>query len=113
MSDREIDQQLVERATRRQAGIRTACRQVSAQARPAALALHPGWAEVEDVTQEAFIKAYRALPSFRGRARSTPGSTGSASYRQEHLVAQAAGADHDGFDSETRRTSRTANSSGT
>ena len=23
-------------------------------------------AEVEDVTQEAFIKAYRALPSFRG-----------------------------------------------
>lgn len=34
-------------------------------------------AEVEDVAQEAFIKAYRALPQFRGRAPFTPGCIGS------------------------------------
>lgn len=29
--------------------------------------------EIEDVAQEAFIKAYRALPQFRGKALFTPG----------------------------------------
>jgi RNA polymerase sigma-70 factor, ECF subfamily len=67
MGDREVDQQLVERAQRgdkrafellvakyqRKLG-RLLSRMVRDQA------------EVEDVTQEAFIKAYRALPSFRG-----------------------------------------------
>ena len=67
MGDREVDQQLVERAQRgdkrafellvlkyqRKLG-RLLSRFVRDQA------------EVEDVTQEAFIKAYRALPSFRG-----------------------------------------------
>ena len=33
--------------------------------------------EVEDVTQEAFIKAYRASRVFAARARSIPGCTGS------------------------------------
>jgi len=28
--------------------------------------VHPDSTEVEDVAQETFIKAYRALPSFRG-----------------------------------------------
>ena len=67
MSDREVDQQLVERA---QLGDKKAfdllvgkyqrklARLLSRFIRDAA--------EVEDVTQEAFIKAYRALPTFRG-----------------------------------------------
>ncbi|HXZ96826.1 MAG TPA: RNA polymerase sigma factor RpoE [Burkholderiales bacterium] len=67
MGDREIDQQLVERA---QHGDKHAFellvikyqrklgRLLSRFIRDAA--------EIEDVTQEAFIKAYRALPSFRG-----------------------------------------------
>jgi len=39
-------------------------------------------AEAEDVTQDAFIKAYRALPAFRGTAPSTRGSTASPSTRR-------------------------------
>ena len=67
MSEREVDQQLVERAQRgdKQAfGLlvskyqRKLIRLLSRFIRDAN--------EVEDVTQEAFIKAYRALPSFRG-----------------------------------------------
>jgi RNA polymerase sigma-70 factor (ECF subfamily) len=67
MGDREIDQQLVERAQRgdkRAFGLlvdkyqRKLARLLSRFVRDSA--------EVEDVTQEAFIKAYRALPNFRG-----------------------------------------------
>jgi len=67
MSERELDQQLVERAQRGDKRAfellvekyqRRLARLVSRLVRD------PG--EVEDVTQEAFIKAYRALPSFRG-----------------------------------------------
>jgi RNA polymerase sigma-70 factor (ECF subfamily) len=67
MSDREVDQQLVERAQRgdKQAfGLlvtkyeRKLWRLLSRFIRDPA--------EVEDVAQESFIKAYRALPSFRG-----------------------------------------------
>jgi len=67
MSEREIDRQLVERAQRgdKQAFAllvekyqRKLARLLSRFIRDAA--------EVEDVTQEAFIKAYRALPAFRG-----------------------------------------------
>ena len=67
MSEREIDQQLVERA---QGGDKRAFELlVEKYQRKLARLLSrlirdPG--EVEDVTQEAFIKAYRALPSFRG-----------------------------------------------
>src|SRR5437660_1271948 len=67
MGDREIDQQLVERAQR---GDRRAFELLVAkyQRKLARLLsrLVRDPAEVEDVTQEAFIKAYRALPSFRG-----------------------------------------------
>ena len=67
MGDREIDQQLVERAQRGDKRAfellvlkyqRKLGRLLSRFVRDAA--------EVEDVSQEAFIKAYRALPSFRG-----------------------------------------------
>ncbi len=67
MSDREVDQQLVERAQRGDKKAfellvvkyqRKLARLLSRFIRDAS--------EVEDVTQEAFIKAYRALPSFRG-----------------------------------------------
>ena len=67
MGDREVDHQLVERAQRgdKQAFEllvikyqRKLTRLLSRFIRDAS--------EVEDVTQEAFIKAYRALPSFRG-----------------------------------------------
>jgi len=67
VSEREIDQQLVERAQR---GDKSAFELLveKYQRRLARLVSRlirdPG--EVEDVTQEAFIKAYRALPSFRG-----------------------------------------------
>jgi RNA polymerase sigma-70 factor (ECF subfamily) len=69
MSEREVDRQLVERAQRgdkRAFGLlvekyhRKLARLVSRLVRD------PG--EVEDVTQEAFVKAYRALPSFRGES---------------------------------------------
>lgn len=67
MGDREVDHQLVERAQRGDKHAfellvvkyqRKLARLLSRFIRDAA--------EVEDVTQEAFIKAYRALPSFRG-----------------------------------------------
>ena len=67
MSDREVDQQLVERAQRGDKHAfdllvikyqRKLGRLLSRFMRD------PG--EVEDVAQEAFLKAYRALPSFRG-----------------------------------------------
>jgi RNA polymerase sigma-70 factor (ECF subfamily) len=67
MGDREVDQQLVERAQRGDKRAfellvtkyqRKLGRLLSRMVRDPA--------EVEDVTQEAFIKAYRALPSFRG-----------------------------------------------
>jgi RNA polymerase sigma-70 factor (ECF subfamily) len=67
MSDREIDQQLVERAQR---GDKHAFELlVSKYQRKLGRLLSRfirDSTEVEDVTQEAFIKAYRALPSFRG-----------------------------------------------
>jgi len=67
MSDRESDQQLVERAQR---GDKHAFELlVSKYQRKLARLLSRfirDSAEVEDVTQEAFIKAYRALPTFRG-----------------------------------------------
>ncbi|OIR16181.1 ECF RNA polymerase sigma-E factor [mine drainage metagenome] len=67
MGDREVDQQLVERAQRGDKHAfellvakyqRRLGRLISRFVRNAS--------EVEDVTQDAFIKAYRALPSFRG-----------------------------------------------
>ncbi len=69
MSDREVDQQLVERAQRGDKHAyellvtkyqRRLARLISRFVRDSA--------EVEDVTQEAFIKAYRALPTFRGES---------------------------------------------
>ncbi len=67
MSDREIDQQLVERAQRgdkRAFGMLVAKYERKLSRLLSRLIRDP--AEIEDVTQEAFIKAYRALPAFRG-----------------------------------------------
>ena len=67
MADREVDQQLVERAQRgdkRAFELLVLKYQRKLGRLLARLVSDPG--EVEDVTQEAFIKAYRALPSFRG-----------------------------------------------
>jgi RNA polymerase sigma-70 factor, ECF subfamily len=67
MSDRELDQQLVERAQR---GDKHAFELLVAKYQRKLARLLSRFirdsTEVEDVTQEAFIKAYRALPSFRG-----------------------------------------------
>ena len=67
MGDREIDQQLVERAQR---GDKRAFELLVLKYQRKLGRLLSRFvrdpAEVEDVTQEAFIKAYRALPSFRG-----------------------------------------------
>ena len=69
MGDREVDQQLVERAQRgdkRAFELLVAKYQRKLGRLLSRLIRDP--AEVEDVTQEAFIKAYRALPSFRGES---------------------------------------------
>jgi RNA polymerase sigma-70 factor (ECF subfamily) len=69
MSDREIDQQLVERVQRGDKAAfdllvskyqRKIFRLLSRLIRDSA--------EIEDVAQEAFVKAYRALPNFRGES---------------------------------------------
>ena len=67
MTEREIDQQLVERAQRgdkRAFELLVEKYQRKLARLLSRLIRDPG--EVEDVTQEAFVKAYRALPSFRG-----------------------------------------------
>jgi RNA polymerase sigma-70 factor, ECF subfamily len=67
MSDREIDRQLV---TRAQGGDKRAFELLVEKYQRKLARLLSRFirdpAEVEDVTQEAFIKAYRALPAFRG-----------------------------------------------
>ncbi len=67
MADRDIDQQLVERA---QGGDKQAFDLLVSKYQRKLGRLLSRFirdpAEVEDVAQEAFIKAYRALPSFRG-----------------------------------------------
>ncbi len=67
MSERDIDRQLVARAQRgdkRAFELLVEKYQRKLARLLARLVRDPG--EVEDVTQEAFVKAYRALPSFRG-----------------------------------------------
>jgi RNA polymerase sigma-70 factor (ECF subfamily) len=67
VTEREVDQQLVERAQRgdkRAFELLVEKYQRKLARLVSRLVRDPG--EVEDVTQEAFIKAYRALPSFRG-----------------------------------------------
>lgn len=67
MGDREVDQLLVERAQR---GEKPAFELLVAKYQRKLIRLLSRFirdpTEVEDVAQEAFIKAYRALPSFRG-----------------------------------------------
>lgn len=67
MSEREVDQALVERA---QGGDQKAFDQLVSKYQRKLERLLSRYvrdaAEVEDVAQEAFIKAYRALPGFRG-----------------------------------------------
>jgi RNA polymerase sigma-70 factor, ECF subfamily len=67
MADRDVDQQLVERA---QAGDKQAFNLLVTKYQRKLGRLLSRFirdpAEVEDVAQEAFVKAYRALPSFRG-----------------------------------------------
>src|SRR6476469_2370343 len=69
VGDREVDQQLVERAQR---GDKRAFELLVAKYQRKLGRLLSRFvrdqAEVEDVTQEAFIKAYRALPGFRGES---------------------------------------------
>lgn len=69
MGDREIDQLLVERAQR---GEKTAFELLVVKYQRRLVRLLSRFirdpTEVEDVAQEAFIKAYRALPSFRGES---------------------------------------------
>jgi len=67
MSDRELDRQLVERAQRGDKhafGLLVTKYQRKLSRLLSRFVKDP--TEVEDVAQEAFIKAYRALPSFRG-----------------------------------------------
>lgn len=69
MSDREVDQQLVERVQR--GDKRAFDLLVNKYQRKLGRLLSRfirDPSEVEDVTQEAFIKAYRALPGFRGES---------------------------------------------
>lgn len=67
MSEREVDQQLVDRAQR---GDKHAFELLVAKYQRRLARLISRFVrdsvEIEDLTQEAFIKAYRALPTFRG-----------------------------------------------
>jgi RNA polymerase sigma-70 factor (ECF subfamily) len=67
MTDRDIDQQLVERVQR---GDKAAFDLLVAKYQRKIFRLLSrlirDQAEIEDIAQEAFIKAYRALPNFRG-----------------------------------------------
>ncbi|MFM9969695.1 MAG: RNA polymerase sigma factor RpoE [Burkholderiales bacterium] len=69
MRDRELDRQLVERAQR---GDKHAFELLVSKYQRRLLRLLSRYmrdsGEAEDVAQEAFIKAYRALPSFRGES---------------------------------------------
>ena len=69
MSEREIDQKLVELA---QSGDRrafdTLVSKYQRKLGRLVMRLVKDSAEAEDVVQEAFIKAYRALPTFRGES---------------------------------------------
>lgn len=69
MSDRDVDQQLVERAQR---GEKRAFDLLVAKYQRRLARLLSRFirdsSDVEDVTQEAFVKAYRSLPSFRGES---------------------------------------------
>ncbi|MCX7628160.1 MAG: RNA polymerase sigma factor RpoE [Methylophilaceae bacterium] len=69
MSERDVDQQLVERVQR---GDKQAYGLLVEKYRRKLARLLSRFirdpAEVEDVVQEAFIKAYRALPNFRGES---------------------------------------------
>ncbi|KMN33134.1 MULTISPECIES: RNA polymerase sigma factor RpoE [Chromobacterium] len=69
MSDRDLDQQLVERAQRgeKRAFDLLVAKYQRRLARLLSRFIRDG-ADIEDVTQEAFVKAYRALPSFRGES---------------------------------------------
>ena len=67
MSERDVDQQIVERVQRgdkRAFDLLVAKYQRKIFRLLSRLIRDPG--EIEDVAQEAFIKAYRALPNFRG-----------------------------------------------
>jgi RNA polymerase sigma-70 factor (ECF subfamily) len=69
VSERDIDRQLVERAQRgdkRAFGLLVEKYQRKLARLLSRLIRDPG--EVEDVAQETFVKAYRALPSFRGES---------------------------------------------
>ncbi|RFC35682.1 MAG: RNA polymerase, sigma-24 subunit, RpoE [Candidatus Nitrotoga sp. SPKER] len=69
MSEKEVDQQLVDRAQR---GDKHAFELLAAKYQRRLARLISRFVrdstEVEDVTQDAFIKAYRALPTFRGES---------------------------------------------
>lgn len=69
MSEREVDQQLVERVQR---GDKRAFELLVAKYQRKIFRLLSrlirDTGEIEDVAQEAFIKAYRALPNFRGES---------------------------------------------
>jgi RNA polymerase sigma-70 factor (ECF subfamily) len=69
MGEKEVDQQLVDRAQR---GDKHAFELLVAKYQRRLARLISRFVrdsvEVEDVTQEAFIKAYRALPTFRGES---------------------------------------------
>jgi RNA polymerase sigma-70 factor (ECF subfamily) len=69
MTEREIDQQLVERVQR---GDKAAFDLLVAKYQRKIFRLLSrlirDQAEIEDVAQEAFVKAYRALPNFRGES---------------------------------------------
>ena len=98
MSDREIDQQLVERVQRgdKQAfGLLVAKYQRKLARLLSRLIRDP--AEVEDVAQETFIKAYKALPAFRGDSAFYTWLYRDK-YRQEFSrFARPARTDHNGF----------------
>lgn len=93
MSEKEIDQVLVERV---QKGDKAAFELLVSKYHRKILRLISRLvrdpAEVEDVAQDAFIKAYRALPQFRGESAFIRGCTGLPSTRQRTTLRPKGGA---------------------
>ena len=91
MSDREIDQPGRARATRRQSGIDLLLSSITQDFRLLSRLIRDS-AEIEDVAQDAFVKAYRALPNFAVIALSIRGCTGSPSIPPRTIWYRRAGA---------------------
>ena len=86
-----VEQSLVKRAQRGDTGAFTALlREYDERLRVLAFRLLGDRDRMDDVLQEAYLKAFRALKGFRGDSLPPPGSTGSSTTPASTICAGAA-----------------------